>query len=80
MNSISLPLYQELLTRLNQMSVRSNRHKMAVYVNLNPDQQPGETSPMDLGEQSQVFAFHVMFERNNSDSAWRLVTPLRFTD
>ncbi|GAB4054380.1 hypothetical protein [Spirosoma litoris] len=81
MNSISLRFYQQLLARLNQMSIRGNRHKMAVYVNLNPDQLPAdENMPVELAQEDLVFAFHIMFERNNPDSGWRLVTPLRFTD
>ena len=80
MNSISVPLYHRLLARLNQMSIRGNRHKIAVYVNLNPDQQPNENSQGESTQPDTVFAFHIMFERNNPDSEWRLVTPLRFTD
>ncbi len=62
------------------MPIRSNRHKMAVYVNLNPDQQLSETSIVEPNAANTVFAFNIMFERNNADSEWRLVTPLRFTD
>ncbi len=81
MNSISIRFYHQLLARLTQMPIRGNRHKMAVYVNLNPEhQQPSETSLEELTEDNTVFAFHIMFERNNPDSEWRLVTPLRFTD
>ncbi len=81
MNSIALPIYHHLLARLNQMSIRGNRHKMAVYVNLNPDQQSAsETSLMTSQVENAVLAFHIMFERDNPDSDWRLVIPLRFTD
>ncbi len=80
MNSIALPFYQQLLARLNQMPIRGNRHKMAVYANLNPDQLASEKGSMEPNEDNTVFAFHIMFERNNPDSEWRLVTPLRFTD
>ena len=81
MNSISLPFYQQLLTRLNQMSIRGNRHKMSVYVNLNSNQQ--QTSELSLiasTEEDAVVAFHMLFERNNGESEWRLMTPLRFAD
>lgn len=81
MNSISLRFYQQLLTRLKQMPIQGNRHKMAVYVHLNPDQQPtNATTLAESNEADTVLAFHIMFERNNADSDWRLVTPLRFTD
>lgn len=80
MNSISLRFYQQLLARLAQMPIRGNRHKMAVYVHLDPDQQPGETALAESSQANTVLAFHIMFERNNADSPWRLVTPLRFTD
>lgn len=81
MNSISLRFYHQLLARLNQMPIRGNRHKMAVYVHLDPDQQPlGETTLVESNEANMVLAFHILFERNNADSDWRLVTPLRFTD
>ena len=63
------------------MPIRGNRHKMAVYVHLDPDQPPlGETSLAEANSATTVLAFHIMFERNNADSPWRLVTPLRFTD
>ena len=76
MNSISLRFYQQLLARLNQMTIRGNRHKMAVYVNLNPDQQQSsEISLVESNEANTVLAFNIMFERNNADSEWRLVTP-----
>ena len=81
MNSISLRFYQQLLARLDQMPIRGNRHKMAVYVHLDPDQSPTEEAiPAEANPANTVLAFHIMFERNNADSPWRLVTPLRFTD
>ena len=81
MNSISLRFYQQLLARLAQMPIRGNRHKMAVYAHLDPAQPPtGETTLAQANPDNTVLAFHIMFERNNADSAWRLVTPLRFTD
>jgi hypothetical protein len=80
MNSMSLRFYQQLLARLEKMSIRGNQHKMAVYVNLDPNQLPGEKSLSESTDDNTVFAFHIMFERNNPDSEWRLVTPLRFTD
>ena len=81
MNSISLRFYQQLLARLNQMPIRGNRHKMAVNVHLDPDQQPSsETNLVESNKANTLLAFHIMFERNNADSPWRLVTPLRFTD
>lgn len=81
MNSISLSVYQQLLARLNQMPIRGNRHKMAVYVNLNPDQQQSsESSLVAPAEEDAVVAFNILFERNNGESEWRLMTPLRFTD
>ncbi len=80
MNSISLRFYQQLLNQLNQMPIRGNRHKMAVYVHLNPDQPSNETTLAESNEANTVLAFHIMFERNNAGSDWRLVTPLRFTE
>ena len=81
MNSISLPIYQQLLARLNQMPIRGNRHKMAVYVNLNLDQpQSDESSVVAPAEEDAVVAFNILFERNNGESAWRLMTPFRFID
>ncbi|GAB2547484.1 hypothetical protein [Spirosoma aerophilum] len=81
MNALSLRVYQQILAQLNQMSVRSNRHKMTVYVDLNPTQRSvDESSPPETADLEKVVAFHIMFERKNHDSKWQLVTPLRFTD
>ena len=81
MNSISRPFYQQLLDQLNQMTVRGNRHRMGVYVNLNPDQHPtSEPSRVASLEEDAVVAFHILFERDSADAAWRLATPLRFTE
>jgi hypothetical protein len=80
MNSIALPFYQQLLARLNQRPIRGNRYRMAVYANRNPDQPSSQKGSEEPDEDNTVFAFHIMFERNNPDSEWRLVTPLRFTN
>lgn len=81
MNAISQRFYQEVVQRLNQLPIRSNRHKVAVFTLRYTD----PSAPLDqrLTEQETeqtVFAFHIMFERNNPESAWRLVTPLKFID
>ncbi len=79
MNSISLPVYQQLLAQLNQMTIRGNRHKMAVH--LNADQPPTpDPSQETSAEEDTVVAFNILFERNNGESEWRLMTPLRFTE
>lgn len=80
MNSISLRFYQELLKRVNQLQIRGNRHKVALYSHVNPDQPSDGQSLTDVNSPDTVFAFNVMFERNSPESEWRLVTPLRFTD
>lgn len=79
MNAISSPFYQEVVDRLNQMTIRGNRHKVSVFVNLSPDHQlPTGGGLTEVNGATTAFAFHIMFERNNVDSAWRLVTPLKF--
>ena len=60
MNSIALPFYQQLLARLNQMPIQGNRHKMAVYANLNPDQPASRKGSMEPNEDNMVFAFHII--------------------
>ncbi|WP_190889170.1 hypothetical protein [Spirosoma profusum] len=62
------------------MSIRSTRYKVALFRPLNLDQQPGEYNLTDVQTENTEFAFNIMFERNNPESEWRLVTPLKFTD
>lgn len=80
MNTISLSFYEELMQRLNQMTIRSNRHKVSLYTPLNPDPEAGSPKLTEENTEHTVFAFNIMFERNNTESEWRLVTPLKFTD
>ncbi len=80
MHSISLRFSQELTQRLNQMRIRSTRYKVALYTHSCPDQQPGGYSLTDVQTDDSVFAFNIMFERNNPESEWRLVTPLKFKE
>ena len=80
MNSISLLLTQKLTERLNQMTIRSNRYKVALYAPLNRDLQTQGQNLTEISSENTVFAFNIMFERNNPESEWRLVTPLKFTD
>ena len=78
MHSISLRFSQELAQRLNQLSIRSTRYKVALYKPLNQEQQPDGLT--EVKAEDTEFAFNIMFERNNPESEWRLVTPLKFTD
>jgi hypothetical protein len=39
-----------------------------------------ESRLTEQNTEKTVFAFNIMFERNNPQSDWRLVTPLRFTE
>ena len=78
MNSISLRFSQEVAERLNQMSIRSNRYKVALYTR--PDHHPTGHNLTEVNSEDTVFAFNLMFERNNPESEWRLVTPLKFTE
>lgn len=80
MHSISLRFSQELTQRLNQMSIRSTRYKVALYTHISLEQQPAGNSLTDVQSDNTVFAFNIMFERNNPESEWRLVTPLKFTE
>ena len=80
MHSISLRLTQELTERLNNMTIRGNRYKVALYTPLNRDQQPQGHNLTEVNSENTLFAFNIMFERNNQESEWRLVTPLKFTD
>jgi hypothetical protein len=81
MNSISRRFYDELLQRLNQRTIRGNRHKVALFTPLNSDRAAqAEPTLTEMDTETTVFAFNIMFERNNSESEWRLVTPLKFTD
>ncbi|QHV99416.1 hypothetical protein [Spirosoma endbachense] len=79
MHSISLRFTQELTQRLNQMSIRSTRYKVALHKPLNQDQPQGHKLT-EIQSENTVFAFNIMFERNNPESGWRFVTPLKFTD
>ncbi len=80
MHSISLRFSQEVTQRLNQMSIRSNRYKVALYTHLHPEQYPDEPRLTEVYSENTVFAFNIMFERNNPQSEWRLVTPLKFKE
>ena len=80
MHSISRRFSLQLVERLNQMPIRSNRYKIALYTPLSPDHQSNEHNLTEVNTVNTVFAFHIMFERNNAESAWRLVTPLKFTE
>jgi hypothetical protein len=81
MYSISQRLYAQLLQELNQRTIRSNRYKMSLFTPLHGDSsRPPDSSLTELDTEQTVFAFNIMFERNNPESAWRLVTPLRLTD
>ena len=62
------------------MSIRSNRYKVALYTPLNSEHQTEGHNLTEVNSEHTVFAFNIMFERNNPESAWRLVTPLRFTE
>jgi len=79
MHSILLRFTQELTQRLNQMSIRSTRYKVALYKPLNQEQPDGHKVTQVKAENTE-FAFNIMFERNNPESEWRLVTPLKFID
>ncbi|GAB3942343.1 hypothetical protein GCM10028805_06830 [Spirosoma harenae] len=79
MHSISLRFTKELTQRLNQMNIRSTRYKVALYKHLNQEQPDGHNLT-DVKAENTEFAFNIMFERNNPESEWRLVTPLKFTD
>lgn len=72
--------YNRSWPRLNQISFRGNRHKMAVYIDRNPELSLTEHRLLDVNQYITQLAFHLMFERNSADSAWRLVTPLKFTN
>ena len=81
MNAISRRFYEEVTQRLNQLRIRSNRYKVALFTlrDTNPSV-PLVQRLTEIETGQTVFAFHIMFERNNSESAWRLVTPLKFID
>ncbi len=66
---------------MNQLRIRGNRHKVALFTL--PDADQAALSAHQLTEietEQTAFAFTIMFERNNPESEWRLVTPLKFTD
>ncbi|WP_461056173.1 hypothetical protein [Spirosoma arcticum] len=78
MNAISSRFYQTILARLDQLAIRGNRHKVAVYAPLHPDPASPKASGLTLESgATTVVAFQLMFERNTCDSPWRLVTPLK---
>ncbi|GAB3760677.1 hypothetical protein [Spirosoma pomorum] len=81
MYAISQRFYQQLLQELSQRPIRCNRYKVSLFTPLHGDPAalPGSTLTEHNTEQT-VFAFNIMFERNNPQSDWRLVTPLRFTE
>ena len=81
MNSISRRLFEEVFQRLNQLSIRSNRHKVALFTPRYTDPSvPLNQQLTEIETEQTAFAFNIMFERNNSESEWRLVTPLKFID
>ncbi|WP_420149823.1 hypothetical protein [Spirosoma sp.] len=80
MHSISLRFSKELTQRLNQMRIRSTRYKVALYKPIHQDQQAEGASLTEVKTENTEFAFNIMFERNNPESEWRIVTPLKFTD
>lgn len=79
MNSISRGFYEELVQRLTQRTIRGNRHKVSLFTALTAAPS-GETTLTELETETTVFAFNIMFERNNTESDWRLVTPLKWAD
>lgn len=62
------------------MPIRGNRYKVALYIPLSQDQQTEGNNLTEVNSENTVFAFNIMFERNNPESEWRLVTPLKFTE
>jgi hypothetical protein len=81
MYAISRRVYQQLLQELSQRPIRCNRYKVSLFTPLHedPDALP-ESRLTEHNTEKTVFAFNIMFERNNPQSDWRLVTPLRFTE
>ena len=81
MNAMSRRFYDQLLQQLQQRSIRGNRYKLALYrpFTIDPSVEIEAQLTQDDTEQT-VFAFTIMFERNNTTSAWRLVTPLKWMD
>lgn len=79
MNSMSRGFFEELVQRLNQRTIRGNRHKVPLFTALTADQS-GKTTLTELDTETTVFAFNIVFERNNTESDWRLVTPLKWAD
>jgi hypothetical protein len=81
MNTISRRYYEQLVQRLNQRTIRGNRFKVSLFTPLHEDPSALlEPNLTELDTETTVFAFSILFERNNSESEWRLVTPLKFTD
>lgn len=81
MNSISKRVYEEVVKHLNQLSIRGNRHKVALFAPLTIDPSVSlDHQLMVVATEQSRFAFNLMFERNNLESEWRLVTPLKFTE
>ncbi|GAB4034231.1 hypothetical protein [Spirosoma gilvum] len=62
------------------MTIRSNRYKVALYNQLSTEQHPDGHSLTDVKSENSEFAFNIMFERNNPESEWRLVTPLKYSE
>ncbi|QMW05138.1 hypothetical protein [Spirosoma foliorum] len=62
------------------MSIRSTRYKVALYTPISSEHPPEGHSLTDVQSDNTVFAFNIMFERNNPESEWRLVTPLKFIE
>ena len=81
MNAISRRFYEELVKRVNQLTIRGNRHKVALFMVTNTNQAaPSGQQLTEVETEQTSFAFTIMFERNNPESEWRLVTPLRLID
>ncbi|MVM35664.1 hypothetical protein GO755_36955 [Spirosoma sp. HMF4905] len=81
MNSISRRVYEELVQQLGQLRIRGNRHKVALFAPLTIDPSISIDHQLTVVDTEQSrFAFNLMFERNNPESEWRLVTPLKFTE